>query len=368
MTFDATKAPFPWNGGKSRAASAVWAALGDVAHYVEPFAGSLAVLLGRPHEANRPYYSETVGDADALIANAWRAVRDHPDEVATHASWPVSEVDLHARHCRLIQWRDDREVDHLCGDPDWSDSEIAGWWLWGVASWIGTGFCSSNHGPWWPDDDGHLVKGAGRGVKRQRPNINNNGMGVNAPQLRERGVWRQLPHISNDGRCVNSAGLRERQQIEFGDVMPKLVEWMRLLSARMRHVRIVAGDWKRICTRGAVETLSVRTGGLAGIFLDPPYSTDVRGADLYGVDDGTVAKDVLEWCVAHTDRPWRIVLAGYADEEHAGRLLPLGWREVSWTGNEGLIGSGQQKDRDRRAQERLWCSPACEGARQQLLF
>lgn len=33
------KAPFPWFGGKSRAAAAVWALLGDVPHYVEPFFG-----------------------------------------------------------------------------------------------------------------------------------------------------------------------------------------------------------------------------------------------------------------------------------------------------------------------------------------
>ena len=49
------KTPWPWFGGKSGAAPAVWAALGDVAHYVEPFAGSLAVLLRRPHPCNRPY-------------------------------------------------------------------------------------------------------------------------------------------------------------------------------------------------------------------------------------------------------------------------------------------------------------------------
>ena len=35
------KAPFPWFGGKSRA--------------VEPFAGSLAVLLARPHEMPREW-------------------------------------------------------------------------------------------------------------------------------------------------------------------------------------------------------------------------------------------------------------------------------------------------------------------------
>lgn len=38
------KAPFPWFGGKRRVADVVWAALGDVDNYVEPFAGSLACL------------------------------------------------------------------------------------------------------------------------------------------------------------------------------------------------------------------------------------------------------------------------------------------------------------------------------------
>jgi len=41
-------APFPYFGGKRRAASLVWKALGDPSGYVEPFAGSAAVLLGRP--------------------------------------------------------------------------------------------------------------------------------------------------------------------------------------------------------------------------------------------------------------------------------------------------------------------------------
>lgn len=45
------KAPFPWFGGKRRVADVVWRAFGDVPNYVEPFAGSLAVLLGRPHDA-----------------------------------------------------------------------------------------------------------------------------------------------------------------------------------------------------------------------------------------------------------------------------------------------------------------------------
>jgi len=131
------KAPFPWAGGKSKAAPLVWQLLGDPAHYVEPFAGSLAVLLNRPHEANRTYFSESVNDADGLLVNAWRAIQLRPGETAEAASNPVAEADLHARHCALIRWQEERELEHLMGDPLWCDPVMAGWWLWGVCSWIG---------------------------------------------------------------------------------------------------------------------------------------------------------------------------------------------------------------------------------------
>lgn len=52
------KAPFPWFGGKSLAASLIWERLGDVPNYVEPFFGSGAVLLARPHEPG----IETIND------------------------------------------------------------------------------------------------------------------------------------------------------------------------------------------------------------------------------------------------------------------------------------------------------------------
>ena len=78
------QAPFPWFGGKSRIAHVVWDRFGDVPNYVEPFAGSLAVLLARPHEAR----TETVNDLDCYLANFWRAVKCSPEEVAAHADWP----------------------------------------------------------------------------------------------------------------------------------------------------------------------------------------------------------------------------------------------------------------------------------------
>ena len=69
------KAPFPWFGGKSRVASVVWQAIGNVDNYVEPFAGSLAVLLARREShvrADGLWPTETVNDKDAYLANFWR--------------------------------------------------------------------------------------------------------------------------------------------------------------------------------------------------------------------------------------------------------------------------------------------------------
>lgn len=89
------KAPFIWFGGKRKVAPLVWEALGDVDNYVEPFAGSLAVLLERPtwHEGR----CETVNDADRYLSNLWRALSKDPEAVAEWADWPVNEADLLAR-------------------------------------------------------------------------------------------------------------------------------------------------------------------------------------------------------------------------------------------------------------------------------
>lgn len=128
-------APFPWFGGKRRAAPLVWPRFGDVANYVEPFAGSLAIMLARPHAAK----VETVNDRDAYLANFWRAVQADPEAVERFTDYPVSEADLHARHVWLLAQTDFRE--RMLTDPEYFDPKIAGWWVWGISSWIGSGWC-----------------------------------------------------------------------------------------------------------------------------------------------------------------------------------------------------------------------------------
>lgn len=115
------RAPFPWFGGKSRVAHLVWDRFGNVPNYVEPFAGSLAVLLARPHAAK----NETANDRDAYLANFWRATQRDPEQVAFHADWPINEADLHARHCWLVAQADFRE--RMLADPDYFDAKTAGW-------------------------------------------------------------------------------------------------------------------------------------------------------------------------------------------------------------------------------------------------
>ncbi len=141
------QAPFPWFGGKAPVAHEVWQALGNVEHYVEPFFGSGAVLLNRPHAPK----TETVNDLDGFVANAWRAMQAAPDEVARWADWPTNECDLHARHLWLVGQRDALS-ERLMADADWFDAKAAGWWIWGACNWIGGGWCSGE-GPWISDGE-----------------------------------------------------------------------------------------------------------------------------------------------------------------------------------------------------------------------
>lgn len=118
------QAPFPYFGGKSAVAPLVWDALGNCDGYVEPFFGSGAVLLARPHVGK----IETVNDFDGLLANFWRAVRADADAVTDAADWPLNECDLHARHLWLVGQRESL-TERLCGDPEYFDAKRERLWF-----------------------------------------------------------------------------------------------------------------------------------------------------------------------------------------------------------------------------------------------
>jgi hypothetical protein len=163
------KAPFPWFGGKSRVAALVWERFGDVPNYVEPFFGSGAVLLARPHPAR----IETINDKDCYVANFWRAVQHDPEAVAHYADWPVNEADLHARHKWLVNQSD--FIERMRSEPDYYDARVAGWWVWGISCWIGSGWCSK---PEWSGRISATFKARGVNAEQQhvRPSLTQNGV------------------------------------------------------------------------------------------------------------------------------------------------------------------------------------------------
>lgn len=295
-------APFPWFGGKRKIAAMVWERLGEVKHYIEPFFGGGAVLLGAPSPAK----IETINDLDGFVANFWRAVARAPHEVAQHADWPVSELDLHAWHTRLIARRPTL-TEQLVADPDYFDAEVAGRWVWGAGQWIGSGW---GHRP-----------------TRQLPFLAHSGMGLHSFAHRDAGPYGTI------GR----------------------------LAARMRHVRVCCGDWTRLLTKSALVTNPRAGGGTAAVFLDPPYSHALHDGETYGAAD--VAPAVAVWAREHGEDPaLRIALCGYEGEHE----MP-GWTAVRWDTTKGQRGGGwgqtarskNNRARENARRETVWFSPSC---------
>ena len=244
-------APFPWFGGKSRVAHLVWPRFGDVPNYVEPFAGSLAVLLGRPTQPK----TETVNDKDCFLANFWRAIQAEPDTVAAHCGAAVIECDLEARR-RWVFDAPERAAfrAHMFCDHEYYDAEIAGWWVWGVCATIG--------GHWKP----------------LSLHLGDAGCGVHKPGL----------HLGDAGRGVHN--------------------WFEALSARLCRVRVKCGDWT-----GVISPTVTTHQGITGMFLDPPYDSECC-TDVYGVND-LVGSAVAAWAIEHVGDPkMRIALCGYEGE------------------------------------------------------
>ena len=372
------KAPFPWFGGKSRVAELVWERFGDVPHFIEPFAGSLAVLLKRPHEPR----TETVNDADSYLSNFWRAVNKRPRAVAAYADWPINECDLHARHVWLVEQKANGFRERMQNEPGYFDAKIAGWWVWGLSCWIGSGWCEGGRKETRPEINAakgvHSVpskmpdctaKGlrglhsktvsnqtpsltsANEGVNSRRPHLtgwSTKGVHKRRPQLEkgfghgtgERGVHCKRPDLNN---FANKDG---KQQTGNG-----LVDWMLALAARLRRVRVCCGDWSRICTDAVVFNESP-----TAVFLDPPYLYSVgRDENLYSTDSGNVAHAVREWAIAHgDDKRLRIAYCSYGEVD-----MPKGWERVYWKAPGGYGNQGDGRGRENRHRETIDFSPYC---------
>lgn len=273
---DKLLAPFPFFGSKRDIAAKIWERFGRPKQYCEPFCGSCAVLLAAPRKASL----EVVNDINGFIANFWRAVVHQAGEVARWADYPVSHIDMGARHKWLMGQR--KCIAKALHDPHWpGDAQVAGWWLWGQCCWIGRGWCDWNG---------------------QIPHVGNAGRGIQAVG--------QIPHVSNAGREFWTSG---------GETANR---WLRQLANRLERVRVTHGDWQRCLNHhyGGDDT---------AVFLDPPYD---EYEHLYA--SKSTAKDVMEW--AAENGHLRIALCG-----HRGDYKLDGWTVLKWK-RKRLTYSGKQ--------------------------
>jgi Site-specific DNA methylase len=289
------KSPYPYFGGKQRVANTIWQGLGEVSNYVEPFCGSLAVLLANPKVPK----IETVNDKDCFISNFWRAVSQDPEGVAKYADYPVHEADLHARHRWLISSATDEFHIKINTDPDYYDLKIAGWWVWGMGASIGNNWLQPK--------------------------------GLNA-----------MPMLSSAGGGIHGLSF-------------SVLEWFKKLQERTRRVRVCCGDWKKVVT----PSITYKSKGLSGkditaIFLDPPY--DLSERDQVYKEDNNIFKEVCQWAIENGDNPkLRIALCGY-DGDHG---IPDTWKIYKWKANGGFANLGNDRGKDNASKETIWFSPHC---------
>lgn len=247
----AVYSPFPYFGSKKKVAAQIWERFGEPRSYVEPFAGSLAVLLARPEFSDS--ITEVVNDADGLLANFWRAVKADPDAVAKHVDHPIISSDLAARHQFLLKEADGLQR-RLEEDSEFYDPKLAGLWAWGMSS--GMKFC---------------VEG-----KRPTPRTDRSGLGL--------------------------------QRLGNGQI----VEYFRKLQERLRRVQIHTGDWERLVRP---HFLWQGSGFTAIFLDPPYSTESGRKKRLYRVEDFHVSKAAAKWAIEQGDDPnLRIAFCGLKGE------------------------------------------------------
>ena len=325
--------PFPYFGGKSKVAPIVWEKLGNVDNYLEPFGGSLAVLLARPDEHKWWEKKETAGDYSGVLVNFFRAIKHKPEEVAKECLAPVNEADLTARHLYLVRYENELN-EKLAADPDYYDVKAAAWWVWGISAWVG-GDWMTGKGPWKPGDP-------------------------NGP-----GVYRKMPMIagSHGGKGIHKPlkGITSSEEVSE-TYLNNLYEIFKTLSNRLLRVRLACGDWKRL--QGAASKSAANK--ITGIFLDPPYDSNMRRSDLYGKSDvanGTsdgIHKEARDWALSLGGDPsYRIAYCSYEESEETSLFVTAGWTAYRWTASGGYSLQSDNAAKDNREKEIIWFSPHC---------
>ena len=357
-------APFPYFGGKKRWADHIWSKFGKADVYIEPFAGSLAVLLANPYPAKR----EVVCDKDGLICNFWRAITSDPEQTAHWADYPTIHQDLTARHKWLKQWAREHSS-QLSENADYYDAKAAGWWVWGISLWIGGGWCSVNDKTIPSIDQSRFT---GRGISAQRtqiPMVRSDHRGGSPVSAQSMG---KIPKVCKDvsaGAGVSAQrdnmpiyDKRPHEGVSAGRInRPEITEWFQALADRLKRVIVLNRDWRSAVTSSVLADTPSGPGEKINrcIFLDPPYRTEKRSDTLYSSDiDGTSddsAVQAYEWAVQHGEK-YRIAYCSHEGDFQ----VPVGWDVMT------QAFKGVRTNRD-KSQDCIMFSPACED-RQPTLF
>jgi DNA adenine methylase len=290
--------PFSYWGGKRKVGSIIFNGLGQVTNYVEPFGGSLAVLLANPHPAK----IETVNDIDCALVNFWRCVSNDPEGLAKYCDYPVSEVDLHARHKWILEQFTTEFKTKMNNDPNFYDLKLGGWWIYGQ--------CASIPGNW----------------------------------LQTRGL-KAMPMLSSAGSGIQ--GLKHTP-----------ISWFETLQKRLKRVRICCRDWKDLVSPAITyKNKGLVSKDITGICLDPPYEHQGRVKKLYQEDED-IFSDVMKWAIENGDNPkLRIALCGY-DNDY---VFPEGWTIYNWETVGGMANQSKTESPglENKGREVIWFSPHC---------
>ncbi|MDR1741929.1 MAG: DNA adenine methylase [Synergistaceae bacterium] len=304
--------PFPYFGNKKYIASTVWELFGDVKRYIEPFAGALGCLLYRP-EWHTKFY-ELVNDVNGYLVNAWRSVKNRPDETAHHAADMFSEADYHAkwRYLQAYDWK--TLAARLENEPEYCEPKIGAWWIQVSCMAIGDATARMYN------DESTLTS---------------------IPAIAShKGIYQYYADVPSD-----------MTGMEYN-----LRKWFNGLAKRLSNVKVCCGGWEKVLTPSLVYNRDV------GIFFDPPYA-GVR--NVYNRYSTPVSADVEAWIIENYKPPLKVILCGYG-AEHDG-LLALGWGKRAWKAHYGMNGKTGKVKVDTR-DEQLWLSPTISPAANSLLL
>jgi site-specific DNA-adenine methylase len=276
---------FPYAGGKALIANKLWERFGPVDRYVEPFAGSLAVLLNCPYKLS----CVTVNDSDCYVSNFWRAMTIAPEEVYQYASTMPSEIDIHAWSLYFHENRAEVKKNML-DNPVWYDAEYAGRWAMGMC---------------WSFVNNFAIT---KSPNSTRPSFN-------------------IPTYGNKKTFVCDETLyRERFD---------------MIKKQLRSVRVAYGDWTRVVKDSILRVEGAKT--VTGVFLDPPYELTEREYGTHYADTRPVMPEVIEWCKKNSHIPnLKIALCGYDLPDIKG------WERVKWTANGGFGNFGNDNNNRKR--------------------